>query len=156
MATAVVDTAYIAASYSIPEPTLQTLLDAPTKELVQSLLEQLVKKAKEFDTLKAEKLRSDVELEHVVHTGEARARALKAAVEKGLKEIEQLRTEVNEKGMPSAHSVIVVYSFYLQRVRVKPYSRSSIRSSHLHPTRHLNYKPFKPGLTLSKRQTAMH
>ncbi|KAK8184280.1 hypothetical protein BC567DRAFT_218003 [Phyllosticta citribraziliensis] len=98
MATAAIDTAYIAASYSIPEPTLQTLLDAPTVELVQQLLSHIEAKAKEFDELKAEKLRSDVELENAVRTGDNRARALKASVDKGLKDVEELRRKLNEEG----------------------------------------------------------
>lgn len=99
MATAAIDVAYIAASYSIPEPTLQTLLDAPTVELVQQLLSQIETKAKEFDELKAEKLRSDVELENAVRTGDNRVRALKASVDKGLKDVEELRKKLNEEGM---------------------------------------------------------
>ncbi|KAK8181536.1 hypothetical protein BKA81DRAFT_276087, partial [Phyllosticta paracitricarpa] len=95
---AAIDTAYIAASYSIPEPTLQNLLDAPTVELVQQLLSQIEVKAKEFDELKAEKLRSDVELENAVRTGDNRARALKASVDKGLKDVEELRKKLNEEG----------------------------------------------------------
>lgn len=97
MATAAIDTAYIAAAYSFPEPTLQTLLDAPTVELVQQLLVKIEAKAHEFDDVKAEKLRSDVELENAVRTGDARARALKASVDKNLKELEEVRRKLSEE-----------------------------------------------------------
>ncbi|KAL1621757.1 Protein mlp1 [Diplodia seriata] len=97
MATVALDTAYIAAAYSVPEPSLQTLLDAPTAELVQDLLAKIEAKAREFDEVKAEKLRSDVELENAVRTGDARARALKASVDKNLKEVEEVRKKLNEE-----------------------------------------------------------
>lgn len=98
MATAAIDTAYIAAAYSLREPSLRTLLDAPTAELVQELLAKIEAKAREFDEVKAEKLRSDVELENAVRTGDARARALKASVDKNLKEVEEVRKKLNEEG----------------------------------------------------------
>ena len=98
MAAAAVDTAYIALAYSIPEPTVKSLLDEPTTELVSSLLEQLVAKAHHFDALRAEKLRTDIELENVVRTGDSRARALKTTADKGLNEVQELRRELNEKG----------------------------------------------------------
>jgi nucleoprotein TPR len=98
MAAAVVDTAYLSASYSIPENTLQSLLDAPTVELVNSVLLQLSAKAQEYDSIKAEKLRSDVQLEAAVRGGETRASQLKESVNKGLKQIEDLRLQLNEAG----------------------------------------------------------
>lgn len=101
MAAATVDTAYIAASYAIPETTIDSLLESPTKELVQSLLQQLENKAKEFEQIQAEKLRSDVELENAVRGTESRTRSLKASVDKGLKENQELRTKLNEAGTSS-------------------------------------------------------
>ena len=98
MAAATIDTPYIAASFNVPEPTIQSLLDNPTVELVQVLLEQLESKAREYDAISADKLRSDVGLENAVRTGEARARALKASLDKALKEVEELRTKVNNEG----------------------------------------------------------
>lgn len=98
MAAATIDTPYIAASFNVPEPTLHSLLEAPTVELVQVLLEQLESKAREYDSITAEKLRSDVELENAVRTGEVRARALKSSLDKALKEVEQLRTKINDEG----------------------------------------------------------
>lgn len=98
MAAATIDTPYIAASFDVPEPTILSLLETPTVELVQVLLEKLEYKAREYDTITAEKLRSDVELENAVRTGEARARALKASLDKALKDVEALRTKVNDEG----------------------------------------------------------
>ncbi|KAF2203357.1 hypothetical protein GQ43DRAFT_390192 [Delitschia confertaspora ATCC 74209] len=97
MAAATVDVGYLVASYSLPESTLNTLLDAPTVDLVHSLLQQVEAKAREHDEVKAEKLRADVELENAVRSGETRARALKATVDKGLKDVEELRRQLNEE-----------------------------------------------------------
>lgn len=98
MAAATVDVGYLAASYSVPEPTLQSLLSGPTVELVQSLLVQIEAKAREYDELKSEKLRSDVELENAIHEGETRQRALKASADKALKEVEELRQKLSQEG----------------------------------------------------------
>jgi nucleoprotein TPR len=98
MAAAAVDTAYIAASYSVPETTITSLLDSPTTELVRSLLEAIEAKAHEYDDLKAEKLRVDVELETAVHAGEQRARSLKASMESSLKEVEDVRKKLADAG----------------------------------------------------------
>ncbi|GAB7350486.1 hypothetical protein MBLNU459_g1079t1 [Dothideomycetes sp. NU459] len=92
-----VDTALIAAAFAFEEPDVQTLLDAPTADLVKEFLETLSVKAKEFDTAKADKLRSDVELENTVRSGESRVKGLKATVNKGLQEIEQLRKQLDEQ-----------------------------------------------------------
>lgn len=98
MAAATVDAAFIAASYSIPEPTIQNLLSSPVADLVQSLLLQVEAKAREFEDLKADKLRTDVELEAAVRGGESRTRQLKASVDGGLKEVEELRRKLNDEG----------------------------------------------------------
>lgn len=98
MAAAAVDVGYVAASYSIPEATVQSLLSAPTVELVQSLLTQIEAKAREYDDLKSQKLRSDVELESAIHNAEARTRTLKATADKAQKEAEELRQKLAQEG----------------------------------------------------------
>lgn len=129
MATAAIDTAYIAAAYSFPEPTLQTLLDAPTVELVQQLLVKIEAKAREFDEVKAEKLRSDVELENAVRTGDARARALKASVDKNLKELEEVRRKLSEEGtfLTLELPLNIINTSTSQRTRASP-SNPSFRT----------------------------
>ncbi|TID14535.1 hypothetical protein E2P81_ATG08487 [Venturia nashicola] len=97
MATASVDTSYIAASYSIPEPTLQTLLANPSLEQIQDLLSKIEEKAREHESLQAEKLRSDVELETCVQNGNRRAKQLKESVDKSQKEVEELRKTLSSE-----------------------------------------------------------
>jgi nucleoprotein TPR len=99
MAAVAVDVGYLAASYSIPEATIHSLLSAPTVELVQSLLTQIEAKAREFEDLQSEKLKVDVELDNAVQSGEQRARTLKLAAEKAQKEAEELRQKVTQEGM---------------------------------------------------------
>jgi len=98
MATAAVDVGYLAASYSVPETTIQSLLSEPTVDLVQWLLVQIEAKAREFEDLQSEKLKADVELDNAVQSGEQRARALKAAADKAQKETEELRQKATQEG----------------------------------------------------------
>ncbi|KAI4938602.1 hypothetical protein J4E85_001043 [Alternaria conjuncta] len=89
-----VDVGYLAASYSVPETTLQSLLSEPTVELVQTLLTQIEAKARAYDDLQSEKIRTDVELEAAIQGGEQRARTLKATAEKAQKEAEELKKKL--------------------------------------------------------------
>ncbi|KAI4617191.1 uncharacterized protein J4E87_008431 [Alternaria ethzedia] len=89
-----VDVGYLAASYSVPETTLQSLLSEPTVELVQTLLTQIEAKARAYDDLQSEKIRTDVEREAAIQGGEQRARTLKATAEKAQKEAEELKKKL--------------------------------------------------------------
>lgn len=102
MATAVVDLPYLCNYLSIPEPTISTLLEAPTVELVRGLLQVVAEKAREHDADKADKLRLEVELENAVRSNESRVRGLKATVEKSLKEVSELRNRLTAEGMFTA------------------------------------------------------
>jgi hypothetical protein len=98
MAAATVDMPFISSHYSIPETTLTTLTQAPTVDLVNQLLESITAKAREYDELKSDKLRLEVELENAVRTSESKIKVLKGSVEKGLAEIADLRTKLQESG----------------------------------------------------------
>jgi nucleoprotein TPR len=98
MAAATVDVGYLAASYTVPETTLQSLLSEPTIDLVQSLLTQIEAKARAYDDLQSEKIRTDVELGAAVQGGEQRARMLKATAEKAQKEAEELKQKLVQEG----------------------------------------------------------
>lgn len=98
MAAAAVDAGYLAASYSVPETTIHSLLSAPTTELVQALLVQIEARAREFEDLQSDKLKADVELDNAIQTGEQRARALKAAADKAQKDADEQRQRVAEEG----------------------------------------------------------
>ena len=98
MAAVAIDLPYLSAYYSIPQATLTTLQEAPTVELVNSLLVQIEAKARESDEVKAEKLRIEVELENAVRSGESKARVLKSSVDKSLKEVADLRSKLKAEG----------------------------------------------------------
>jgi nucleoprotein TPR len=95
---AVVNVAYLANTFAIPESNVQSLLDAPTVELAQSFLSHLTTFAQSYHELKSEKLRADIELEAAVRSGETKTRQLKNSLEKSLKETETLRRSLNDAG----------------------------------------------------------
>ncbi|KAF2153514.1 hypothetical protein K461DRAFT_141426 [Myriangium duriaei CBS 260.36] len=90
----VVDTSTIATSFSLDESKLQVLLDAPTTDLVKDFLVSLTTKAEEYDNVKAEKLRANVELENTIRSHEAKTKAVKSSLTKSQKEAEDLRKNV--------------------------------------------------------------
>lgn len=93
-----VDVRTVASFASIPETAVSTLLQSPTVELVQTFLQLVATKAREYDELRSDKLRLDVELESAVRSGEAKVKGLKNSIEKGLIEVGKLRNEVKESG----------------------------------------------------------
>jgi hypothetical protein len=95
---AAVDTAFLASAYELPEATFTNLINAPSQDLVLTVLQQLIVYANEFSATKAEKLRTDVELEAAVRVGETRVKQLKDTNEKNLKELESIRRQLNESG----------------------------------------------------------
>lgn len=98
MAAATVEIPYLASHYSIAESTLSTLSQAPTVELVNELLQAITKKAREYDELKSDKLRIEVELENAVRTSDSKIKVLKSSVEKGHAEVEETRKKLHESG----------------------------------------------------------
>ncbi|KAF2765542.1 hypothetical protein EJ03DRAFT_279829, partial [Teratosphaeria nubilosa] len=90
------DVAYLATTYGVDETEVQILLDAPTQELVKSFLLSLTEKGHEYDELKAEKLKVDVELENTVRTADSKVKSQKAQVTRQAKEIEELRNKLND------------------------------------------------------------
>jgi nucleoprotein TPR len=93
-----VDVHAVATFSSTPESTISTILENPTVQLVRSLLYNISVRAKEYDQLKSQKVRLEVELETVVRTSESKVKVLKNSVEKGLTEITRLRTELQNSG----------------------------------------------------------
>lgn len=99
MADTAIELPYLSSQYAIPESTLSTLTQAPTTELVNQLLQSITKKAHEFDELKSDKLRLEVELENAVRSNESKVKVLKTSVEKGHADVEDLRKKLHESGI---------------------------------------------------------
>ena len=98
MAVAELDIPQLASFCSVPETTIHTILDQPTVDLIHALLEGVSSKAREYNELKAEKLRVEVELENAVRGGESKTRALKSSLNKVQKENTELKTKVQVEG----------------------------------------------------------
>jgi nucleoprotein TPR len=98
MAAAVLDIDYLSAYLSLPQQTLNSALDSPTTDLVQSVLEAITAKAREHKELEADKLRADIELENAVRSSETRIEGLRASLEKSQKTVEDVRTKLKEEG----------------------------------------------------------
>lgn len=94
MAAAELDVPQLSAYCSLPQTSINTLLDAPTVELVRSLLGNISVKAREHSELVSEKLRTDVEIENVIRGGESKSRVLRGSVEKAQKEAADLRQKL--------------------------------------------------------------
>jgi len=98
MAAAGLDVDYLSAYLSLPQQTLTSVLDSPTTDLVQSVLEAITAKAREYHELAADKLRADIELENAVRSSETRIEGLRASLEKSQKTVEVVRTKLKEEG----------------------------------------------------------
>lgn len=98
MAAAAVDIGYIAGHLGLDQPVLASLTTEPTLDLVSVVLQAVAAKAHEFDTLYAEKLQTDIELENAVRSSETRSQASKATADKALKDVEEARQQLREEG----------------------------------------------------------
>ncbi|OAA69648.1 Tetratricopeptide, MLP1/MLP2-like protein [Cordyceps fumosorosea ARSEF 2679] len=97
MAAAAVDVGYLAGHLGIDQPILTSLTSEPTVDLVAILLQAITNKAHEFDTLYAEKLQTDIELENAVRSAESRSQASKTTADQALKDVQQARQKVQEE-----------------------------------------------------------
>ena len=58
-------------------------------------------KANEFDNLRADKLRVEVELEQSVRTADSRVKSMKGQLDSALVETQELRAKVSNTGLPT-------------------------------------------------------
>ncbi|KAJ0344664.1 hypothetical protein KNSL1_009161 [Colletotrichum chrysophilum] len=94
---AAVDVGYVAGHLGLPESTVSTVTTEPTPELVASLLEAVISKAREYDELYAQKLQVDIELESANHSAESKCQSFKATADKALKDVEEVRQKLKEE-----------------------------------------------------------
>ncbi|KND88643.1 Nucleoprotein TPR [Tolypocladium ophioglossoides CBS 100239] len=97
MAAADVDVGYIAGHLGLDQPAVAALTTEPTVDLVSALLQAVAAKAHEFDTLYAEKLQTDIELENAVRSSESRSQTSRATADKALKDVEEARRKLKEE-----------------------------------------------------------
>jgi nucleoprotein TPR len=113
MAAAAVDLASLSSHLDVPEATLTTVTIAPTIELVISVLQAVAEKAHEYNTLYAEKLRVDIELENVVRSSEALCGQFKTTADNALKDVEEARQKLRNEGKPAVsifYPVSIIFS----------------------------------------------
>jgi nucleoprotein TPR len=99
MATPTWDPGYLSGYLGLPQQAIETIIDAPTAQLVQQLLDAVALKAREHEELQADKLRLDVEFENAVRSVETKNQSLKATVEKSLKEVNDIREKLTAEGL---------------------------------------------------------
>lgn len=104
MATMALDSDYLSTYLDVPRSSLDTLIDAPTAELVKGLLEAITLRARQTDELQAEKFRLEVELENAVRSAETKCQGLKATVDKALQDVNQLREKLSFEGIEPSNS----------------------------------------------------
>lgn len=94
----VLDITQLSTFCSLPQSSVKALLDAPTADLVRTLLQNIATKAGELQEARSVNLKSSVELENAVRGGDAKNRLLKSSVDKALKESAELRQKLQDEG----------------------------------------------------------
>jgi hypothetical protein len=156
MAVAVIDVDYLSGYLGISQQTLSTVIDTPTAELVQAVLEALTAKAREHEELTADKLRVDIELENAVRSSETRLEGLRSQVEKAQKTVEELRIKLKEEGKSdSGNHTNSSTNYYVSQKIHDLLSRANSKPSKLHrPRQHLSWKTSEREFPPSKLPTA--
>lgn len=98
MAASGLDVAHLSSYCSLPQQSINTLLDAPTTELVQKLLKNISSKAREYNERTSEKLKLAVELENAVRGGESRNRNFRTSIDKAQNEAAELKQKLQTEG----------------------------------------------------------
>lgn len=96
MAAAEVDLAYLSAHAGVPEADLDTVVAAPTVDLVASVLGAIVTKLRDLEN---EKFQLNVELEAAYRSAESRCEQFKSTTDKALKDVEEVRQKLQNEGM---------------------------------------------------------
>lgn len=102
MAAPALDIRVISTFTAVPEASISSLLNSPTTELVQALLNGIETRAKEYEQSKSQKVKLEVELETVVRTNESKTKVLQNSRDKALAESSKLRVELQTSGMSNS------------------------------------------------------
>lgn len=98
MAAAELDVSLLSSYCSLPQHSIDTLVNTPTTELVRSFLQNVAAKAREHNDLVSEDCRLKVELESAVRKVENKDRTQKISIEKAGKEAVELRQKLQAEG----------------------------------------------------------
>jgi len=94
------DAARLATFLSVSSEDIRSLASI-TEAYIASILQAVVAKANEFDELKADKLRVEVELEQSVRTADSRVKSMKGQLDLALAETQELRMKASRIGLSS-------------------------------------------------------
>jgi hypothetical protein len=93
-----IDLPHLGTYLDIAEPSLTTVLSAPTQDLVASVLRAVAKKAKEHEQARSNEQRLELELENAMRLADGKARATKTAMDKSSKQLTELREKLTAEG----------------------------------------------------------
>jgi nucleoprotein TPR len=91
------DVPRIASFLSVPNDDIISLFST-TNDCVASILQAILVKAKEYDELRAGKLRLEVEVEQSVRTADSRVKSMKGQLDSVLVETQELRIKASDAG----------------------------------------------------------
>lgn len=92
------DLGRIATFLSVPDEDISALASI-TEDYVSTILQAIAAKADEFDELRADKLRVEVELEQSVRTADSRVKSMKGQLDSALAETQELRAKASNTGL---------------------------------------------------------
>ena len=99
---AALDVGFLSAHLGVPEETLATVATTPTADLVRAVLDAVTNKGREFQELYSDKLNIQIEYENVVRSSESRCETYKATADTALKDVEDVRRQLQEEGTYTA------------------------------------------------------
>jgi nucleoprotein TPR len=102
------DVTRLAAFLAMPDEDVAALASI-TEDYVASFLQAVVAKANEFDNLKAEKIKIEVELEQCVRTADSRVKSMKGQLDSALAETQELRQKVSNTGLSTFLVCLILY-----------------------------------------------
>lgn len=92
----IADTQYIAKCFDISEGDVKNLLNNPTADGAKTFIDAAIHKAQDFEKVKSEKLRVEVEFEHAVRNSENKAKTQKATITKHTEELKATKAQLTE------------------------------------------------------------
>jgi nucleoprotein TPR len=99
--------ARLATFLSVSDEDIRSLASI-TEAYIASILQAVVAKANEFDELKADKLRVEVELEQSVRTADSRVKSMKGQLDLALAETQELRIKASRIGSSSSPALLPI------------------------------------------------
>lgn len=124
MAAAELDVPLLSNYCSLPQQSIDTLVNTPTAELVRSFLQNVATRAREHNELVSEDCRLKVELESAVRKVENKDRTQKISIEKAGKEAAELKQKLQAEGRYSIILALDPAKTRMQKPQKHPWNQS--------------------------------